>query len=63
MEYDSLFEPLLCIFLSMSLGLLMGTIFTVYATIKETKELKRELEKFRKLYHELEMVSKRDADE
>ena len=41
----------------------MGTIFTVYATIKETKELKRELEKFRKLYHELEMVSKRDGAE
>tara|TARA_R100000655_G_C2986396_1_gene192470 strand:+ start:1442 stop:1633 length:192 start_codon:yes stop_codon:yes gene_type:complete len=50
MEYNSIFEPLLCIFLSVSLGLLIGVIGTITVATKEHKALANELDKFRELY-------------
>jgi len=52
MEYNSLFEPLFCIFLSMCAGFLIGSIFTIIKTSKEQKALSTELDKFRALYFE-----------
>ena len=52
MEYNSLFEPLFCIFLSMCAGFLIGSIFTIIQTSKEHKALSTELDKFRALYFE-----------
>ena len=52
MEYNSLFEPLFCIFLSMCAGFLIGIIFTLIKTSKEQKALSIELDKFRALYFE-----------
>tara|TARA_R100001530_G_scaffold124274_1_gene92437 strand:+ start:372 stop:578 length:207 start_codon:yes stop_codon:yes gene_type:complete len=43
MEYNSLFEPLLCIFLSLTLGLLIGCIATAYASSKELGAINKEL--------------------
>ena len=50
MEYHNIFEPLLCIFLSMIVGVLIGTIFTLVKLSKEQKSLYNELDKFRGLY-------------
>tara|TARA_R110000751_G_scaffold123493_2_gene224464 strand:+ start:304 stop:504 length:201 start_codon:yes stop_codon:yes gene_type:complete len=50
MEYNNLFEPLLCIVLSMCAGFLIGTIFTLIKMSKEQKALAEELDKFRELY-------------
>jgi hypothetical protein len=50
MEYNSLFEPLLCIFLSMCLGFAIGTITILIQASKEQKALSEELDKFRALY-------------
>ena len=43
-------EPLLCIFLAMSLGFLLGSLGTLHLLRKEKKELSKELDKFRELY-------------
>lgn len=43
MEYNSLFEPLLCIFLSTCLGVLIGCIATAYASAKELGAINKEL--------------------
>ena len=47
MEYNSLMEPLLCIFLAMSLGFLIGSLGTLHLLRKEKKELSKELDKER----------------
>lgn len=52
MEYNSLFEPLLCIFLSISLGFLLGALAVLTVTIKEHRATEKELDKFRRLYQE-----------
>jgi hypothetical protein len=52
MEYNSLFEPLLCICLSMCLGFLIGTIVVLIKMSKEQKDIGEELDKFRALYFE-----------
>jgi len=52
MEYNNLFEPLLCIFLAISLGFLLGSIFTFFKISKDQKEIEKELDKFRRLYFE-----------
>ena len=43
MEYTSLFEPMLCIFLSLCLGMLIGCIATAYASAKELGAINKEL--------------------
>ena len=43
MEYNSLFEPLLCICLSIILGILIGCIATAYASAKELEAINKEL--------------------
>jgi len=53
MEYTNLFEPLLCIFLSMCVGFLIGTIFTLIKISREQKEISQELDKFRELYFKI----------
>ena len=53
MEYTNLFEPLLCIFLSMCAGFLIGTIFTLIKISREQKEISQELDKFRELYFKI----------
>ena len=53
MEYTNLFEPLLCIFLCLSFGFLIGTIFTLIKMSKEQKDISEELDKFRELYFEI----------
>ena len=50
MEYTNIFEPMMLIFLSMLLGLLIGSISTFYLIAKDNKEMKNELDKFRELY-------------
>ena len=43
MEYNNLFEPILCICLSMCLGILIGCIATAYASVKELGAINKEL--------------------
>ena len=43
MEYTSLFEPMLCICLSLCLGVLIGCIATLYVSVKEHKAINEEL--------------------
>ena len=43
MTYTSWFEPMLFIFLSLTLGLLIGSVFTLWTTMKETKAINEEL--------------------
>lgn len=50
MEYNSLFEPLLCICLSMCLGFLIGTAVALTRMSREQKEMSAEIDKFRGLY-------------
>ena len=50
MEYTSLFEPILIIFISLLAGMILGVIFATYMMIKESKALERELDMFRGLY-------------
>ena len=50
MEYNNLFEPLLCIFLVLILGILIGCISALWVGAKEMKEVTKELDKFRELY-------------
>ena len=50
MEYNSIFEPLLCIFLSTLLGILIGCIYTLFKASESQKELIKELDKWRELY-------------
>ena len=45
MEYTSLFEPLLCIFLSLMLGILIGVISMLWISAKDLKATNEELEK------------------
>jgi len=44
MEYTSLFEPLLCICLSICLGILIGCIATAYTSVKELAAINEELD-------------------
>lgn len=63
MEYTNIFTPILCIGLSILLGLLIGSIATFYITIKENKKLQDELDKFRKLYfHEIDKWKNKYTD-
>tara|TARA_R100001244_G_C5121256_1_gene123554 strand:- start:365 stop:550 length:186 start_codon:yes stop_codon:yes gene_type:complete len=50
MEYTSLFEPLLCICLSLILGILIGVISMLWISAKDLKATNEELEKFREMY-------------
>ena len=50
MEYTSLFEPILIIFISLLAGMILGVIFATYMMGKESKALERELDIFRGLY-------------
>jgi len=43
MEYNSLFEPLLCICLSIILGMLIGCISMMWITAKDIAEINEEL--------------------
>ena len=64
MEYTNIFEPMLLIFLSMLLGLLIGSISTFYVIAKDTKETKNELDKFRELYfHEIDKWKNKHVDD
>ena len=50
MEYTSMFEPLLIICLTLTLGILIGVISMLWVSAKELKAINEELEKFRELY-------------
>jgi hypothetical protein len=50
--YTSLFEPILFFLLSLSLGLLIGSIAMLHSNAKELKATREELDKFRKMYLE-----------
>jgi uncharacterized membrane-anchored protein YhcB (DUF1043 family) len=52
MEYTSIFTPMLLIFTSFLAGLILGFIVSFLLAIKESKELGKELDKFRELYFE-----------
>ena len=52
MEYTSIFEPMIIIFISLLAGILIGSISAIYINAKELKETNRELDKFRELYLE-----------
>ena len=43
MTYTSWFEPLMLIFLTLILGFLIGTITTLWVTMKENKAINEEL--------------------
>jgi len=53
MEYVNAFEPLLCITLSVCLGVLLGALVVLHKNKKEMEALGSELDKFRELYFEL----------
>ncbi|QDP64941.1 MAG: hypothetical protein Unbinned1473contig1002_31 [Prokaryotic dsDNA virus sp.] len=48
MNYTSIFEPLLLIYLCLSIGILIGVVFMIYQTATEIKDLQNELDKFRR---------------
>lgn len=48
MNYTSFFEPLLLIYLCLSVGILIGVVFMIYQTATEIKDLQNELDKFRR---------------
>ena len=50
MEYTNIFTPLICIFLSIVLGGMLGVLLTMYTTSKYCKNIEKELDKFRELY-------------
>jgi hypothetical protein len=52
MEYASIIQPLVVIFISFSMGMFFGGLLMFNTTYKTEKELKKELDKFRKLYYE-----------
>ena len=52
MEYTNYFMPILLIFLTLSLGILIGCIASLRYASKEMKEIAKELDKFRELYFE-----------
>ena len=52
MEYTSLFEPMVVIFISLLAGMLIGGIGMIYVGSRELKRTKEELDKFRGLYFE-----------
>jgi aspartate aminotransferase-like enzyme len=65
MEYTSLFNPLLIIFISLLAGMLVGGIGMMIVSSRELKATQEELDKFRDLYFaEVEKwKGKYDADE
>ena len=50
MEYTNIFEPLMLISLSLLVGLLIGSISTLYFIAKDNEIMTNELNKFKKLY-------------
>jgi len=52
MEYTSLFNPLLIIFISLLAGMLIGGLVMIYKGSQELKATQEELDKFRELYFE-----------
>ena len=52
MEYTSMFAPLLIICLTLSLGILIGAIATIWVSARELKATQKELDMFRKMYYE-----------
>jgi uncharacterized membrane protein (DUF106 family) len=52
MEYTSLFEPMIIIFISLLAGIILGSLSMIYIGSRELKETKEELDKFRDLYFE-----------
>ena len=60
MLYTNAIEPLLCITLSISVGILLGSAYMIYKNNQELKDLNYELDKFRKLYFDLikKMINK-----
>tara|TARA_R110002051_G_scaffold306454_1_gene377022 strand:- start:412 stop:651 length:240 start_codon:yes stop_codon:yes gene_type:complete len=52
MEYTNYFTPILFIFLTLLLGILIGCIASLWYKAKEMKETTKELDKFRELYFE-----------
>ena len=52
MEYTSIFTPMLLIFTSFLAGVILGFIASFLLAVKESKELGKELDKFRELYFE-----------
>ena len=52
MEYTSLFEPMMIIFISLLAGIIVGSLSMIYIGSEELKETKEELDKFRYLYFE-----------
>ena len=64
MEYTNIFEPMMLIFLSMLLGVLIGSISAFYLIAKDNREIKNELDKFRELYfHEIEKWKNKYVDD
>ena len=64
MEYTNIFEPMMLIFLSMLLGILIGSISAFYLIVKDNRDIKNELDKFRKLYfHELDKWKNKYIDD
>tara|TARA_R100000655_G_scaffold81518_1_gene121025 strand:+ start:360 stop:545 length:186 start_codon:yes stop_codon:yes gene_type:complete len=53
MEYVNALEPLLCITLSICLGVMLGALVVLHQNKKEIEDLGSELDKFRELYFEL----------
>ena len=53
MEYTSLFEPMIIIFISLLAGMLIGFLASTYTGGKELKATQQELDKFRELYFNL----------
>ena len=52
MEYTSLFEPMVIIFISLLAGMVVGGVGMIYVGSRELKRTKEELDKFRELYFE-----------
>ncbi len=50
MEYTSLFEPMIIIFISLLAGMIIGCLISIYVGSKELKATQEELDKFRELY-------------
>ena len=52
MEYTSLFEPMIIIFISLLAGMVLGSLSMMFIVSKELNTTEKELDKFMELYFE-----------